>query len=71
MTMLTGPPRERCDNQCQEAWPAGAPVDEAGLAHVEIANDNHLGEPQPVRDMVVLLTSMATEYLHTYRPFLP
>lgn len=50
---------------------AGIPVDEAGLAHVEIANDNHLGESEPVRDMGVLLSSLATEHLHTYGPFLP
>lgn len=45
---------------------AGAPVDEAGLAHVEVADDNHLGEVKPVRNVAVLLSSMVTRAsLHT------
>lgn len=45
---------------CWEVWLAGAPVDEAGLAHVEVADDNHLGEVEPVRHVVVLLSVTVT-----------
>lgn len=38
----------------------GAPVDEAGLAHVEVADDNHLGEAEPVRNVDMLLSGMVT-----------
>lgn len=40
--MKSGPPGQ--------AWGAPSPVDEAGLAHVEIANHNYLGELEPVRN---------------------
>lgn len=35
-------------------------MDEAGLAHVEVADDNHLGEVEPVRHVVVLLSVIVT-----------
>lgn len=50
----------------------GAPVDEAGLAHVEVADDNHLGEAEPVRNMAMLLSGMVTRASsYTHRPSFP
>lgn len=47
----------------------GAPVDEAGLAHVEVADDNHLGEAEPVRNVAMLLSGMVTRASsYTHRP---
>lgn len=70
-TTSSEPPRQRVTTWCWKVWPVSAPVDEAGLAHVEIANDNHLGEFEPVRNTAVLLSSRVTRHLHTRGPLLP
>lgn len=50
----------------------GAPVDEAGLAHVEVADDNHLGEAEPVRNVAMLLSDMVTRASsYTHGPSFP
>lgn len=36
------------------------PVDEAGLSHIEITNNNHLGEFEPRRNLSVSHLSMAS-----------
>lgn len=61
-------------SQRLEERPAGPPVDEAGLAHVEIADDHHLGEFEPVKNTAMLLSCMitrASSHTHPSFPVLP
>lgn len=62
------------DSQRLEEQPAGPPVDEAGLAHVEIADDHHLGEFEPVKNTAMLLSRVVTRaspHTHPSFPVLP